>query len=310
MNGELLPVWPRTWKEVWLRLANSRSAPDDVFIELVSGLAVIPQQPVSPELPPPDAFSAGGELIDAGALQTRSDYEAAMRRYSDYRDRYETALNSEPQARAFFRTLLGQINSEAEAVHFLEAAYGVLVSYGNTALVDRFRLIVDEFVLGYSLRYELRQHFSLHATVPGVFAKLISEVKKIAVADAHLNNLLSEFEESFADLKSNRTQARMKTCLQKQFNLLEALGGNCPNVTGTTLGAICSQLDFPHATIKAVGEKLYGFGSNYPGVRHAGNATSALRQLDMRDFVSLSLMLASFTPHVTHGLDSDRCYSG
>jgi hypothetical protein len=310
MNGELLPVWPRTWKEVWLRLANSKGAPDDLFVEWVSGLAPIPQQPIAPASPPPEAFNANGELIDPAALQARSDYEEAMLRYSDYRNKYETALNSEEEARGFFRVLLGQISSEAKAVQFLEAAYAVLVSHGDPDLVDRFSLIVNQFILGFSLRYELRQRFSLHATIPGVFSKLISEVKKIAVADAHLNSLLSEFEESFADLKSNRTQARIKTCLQKQFNLLEALGSNCPNVTGTTLGAICNQLDFPHATIKAVGEKLYGFGSNYPGVRHAGNANSALRELDMRDFVSLSLMLASFTPYVTHGLDSDRCYSG
>jgi hypothetical protein len=310
MNGELLPIWPRTWKEVWLRLANSKSAPDDLFIELVSGLAKIPKQPIAPAPPSPEAFSANGELVDPVALQARSDYAEAMLRYSDYRNRYETALNSEEEARAFFRILLGHVSNEAEAVQFLEAAYGVLVSHGDVGLVHRFSLIVNEFLLGFSLRYELRQQFSLHATIPGVFSKLISEVKKIALADVHLNGLLSEFEESFADLKSNRTQARMKTCLQKQFNLLEALGSNCPNVTGTTLGAICNQLDFPHATIKAVGEKLYGFGSNYPGVRHAGNASSALRDLDMRDFVSLSLMLASFTPYVTHGLDSDRCYSG
>ena len=310
MNGELLPVWPRTWREIWLRLASSNCAPDDLFIELVSSLAPPPKQPSSPKAPPPDAFDAEGKLIDQAALQARDDYDALMRSYSDYRDRYELALNSETQARAFFRRLLAKIDSEGSAVDFLEAADGALGSFGNLQLLSRYRRLAGEFVSRYSLRYEIRQDFALHPTISGVFAKLISELKIITGANSHLRDLLAEFEESFADLKSNRTQARIKTCLQKQFNLLEALGASCPNVTETTLGAICGQLDFPHATIRAVGQKLYGFGSNYPGVRHAGSPTSALRSLEMRDFVSLSLMLASFTPYLVHGINSDRCYSG
>lgn len=55
MNGELLPVWPRMWKEVWFRLAKSPSAPVDLFVELVSGLAKAPQPPASPASPPAEA---------------------------------------------------------------------------------------------------------------------------------------------------------------------------------------------------------------------------------------------------------------
>jgi hypothetical protein len=310
MNGELLPVWDRSWQEVWLPLSKSSMAPEDLFVELVGGLATPPTQPTPPAAPPGNAFNVEGVLVDLIALNARQEYQAAMEKYTERRGEYESALTSEALAKSFFRKLLNEASNEAKAIGFLELTHAALLGYGNARLTARFRELVSKFISRFSLRYELHGTFSLHATIPGVFSKLISEVKRIAVADAHLNSLLTEFEESFADLKSNRTQARMKTCLQKQFNLLEALGSNCPNVTGTTLGAICNQLDFPHATIKAIGEKLYGFGSNYPGVRHAGNANSALRQLDMRDFVSLSLMLASFTPYVTHGLDPDRCYSG
>ena len=267
-----------------------------------SNAAFIPPSPTA------EAYSVSGELVDVAAIEIRTEYENALARYFEYRNSYETALNSESQARTFFRKFLGQIASERAAVECLEAGYVALTSYEDSELAERFRSIVGKFLMRYSLRYELRGRFSLHATMPGVFAKLMSEVRRVAETDAHLTSLLSEFEESFADLKSDRTQARMKTCLQKQFNLLEALGSRCPNVTGATLGAMCDQLDMPHATIKDIGKKLYGFGSNYPGVRHAGNASGALRRLDMKDLVSLSLMLASFTPYVTHDLDSDRCY--
>jgi hypothetical protein len=268
-----------------------------------------PQPPVSPPPPSADAFDANGELVELAAIQDRTEYENAVARYSDYRDRYETALNSETSARDFFRRILSQESNEAEAVTFLEAAHNALAAYGDVNLTDRFRQLINRFIVVFSLRYEVREPFSLHTTIPGVFSKLISEIKKISEADDHLRNLYSEFEEAFSDLKSNRTQARIKTCLQKQFNLLEALGRASPNVTETTLGAICNQLDLPHTTIRDVGKKLYGFGSNYPGIRHSGDASGVIRQLNMTDFVSISLMLASFAPYVTYGLDSDLCYT-
>lgn len=309
MSGELLPVWPRTWQEIWSRLAKHADAPDDFFVQLVSDLAPQPLQPPAPPQPSLEAYNQSGELIEFSALEARSDYEASIARYTEDRNIYESALNSEERARAFFRVLLGRVSTESEAIVFLEQSYEALRVYGNDGLITRFRELVVAFLLGFNLRYELRAEFSLHATMSGLFTKLISEVRRIAQTDNHLAGLLSEFEEAFADLRANRTQARMKTCLQKQYNMLEALGRNCPNVTATTLGAICDQLDWPHEKMKEVGKNLYRFGSDYPGVRHGGTPGNALRDLQMRDFVSISLMLASFAPYVTNGLDSDLCYS-
>ena len=223
MNGELLPVWDRSWQEVWLPLSRSSMAPEDLFVELVGGLAVPPQPPIPPVAPPTSAFDADGVLVDPIAMDAREKYEMAMQKYTERRNEYESALASEVMAKSFFRRLLGEVSREAKAIDFLESAHAALVGYGNAGLTARFRKLVGKFIVRFSLRYELRGEFSLHATISGVFSKLISEVKRIAVSDAHLNSLLTEFEESFADLKSNRTQARMKTCLQKQFNLLEAL---------------------------------------------------------------------------------------
>jgi hypothetical protein len=309
MNGELLPAWGRSWQEVWLPLSKSSIAPEDLFVELVRGLAVPLRQPIPPATPPASAFDIEGVLVDPIALDARQEYEAAIGQYTERRSEYESALTSEAMAKSFFRRILGEVSSEANAIDFFEAAHSTLVIYGNSNLAARFRELVGKFIIRFSLRYELRGNFSLHATVPGVFTKLVSEVKKLAATDPHLNDLLSEFEQAFGDLRTDHTQARFKTSLQKQFNLLEALGQKCPGVSETTLGAICNQLDWPHATIRDVAKKLYGFRSDYPGVGHGGNANAVLRQLEMKDFISLSLMLASLTPYLAHGLDFDLCYN-
>lgn len=309
MNAELLPVWASTWPELWSRLSKSAEAPDDLFIGLVGELAPEPQPPVAPVPPQQDAFDEAGALVDQAAIQARNDYDKALLAYNSARDKYVSALSSKSLARRFFRGMLVEVRSEHEAIKFLELAYEALISLEYDELPNRYRKLVVEFLQKFSLRYELRGQFSLRATMPGVFAKMMREIRIIACGDAHLRSLMEEFEEAFSDLREERTQAKIKTCLQKQFNLVEGLGGRYPGVTELTLGAMCNQLDWPHATVKELGKKLYGFGSSYPGVRHAGNPQGVLRNLDMRDFVSLSLMLASFTPYVTHGLEADRCYS-
>lgn len=307
MNGELLPVWDRSWKEVWLPL--SKSAPDDLFMELLGELARPPEAPSAPAMPPPSAFDVGGILVDPAAIAARQQYEDETVAYNEQRNEFETALSSGVQAKLFFRKLVGGVASEAHAVAFLESTYTALVGYDDQKLSARYRNLVNKFINRFSLRYELRGDFTLHATIPGVFTKLISEVRRLAAADVHLADLLSEFEQAFADLRTDHTQARIKTSLHKQFNLLEALGQKCPGVTEATLGAMCNQLDWPHVTIKEVGKKLYGFRSDYPGLGHGGSGNSALRPLEMKDFVSLSLMLASLTPYLAYGMDFDRCYS-
>ena len=39
MHGELLDVWPETWREIWLPLIEDRNVPEDIFCELYRELA-------------------------------------------------------------------------------------------------------------------------------------------------------------------------------------------------------------------------------------------------------------------------------
>jgi hypothetical protein len=53
---------------------------------------------------------------------------------------------------------------------------------------------------------------------------------------------MREFENAVRDLRDDCSNGRVMTCIQKQMNLLEALGKTMPWVSGTTLGAICNEL--------------------------------------------------------------------
>jgi hypothetical protein len=71
-----------------------------------------------------------------------------------------------------------------------------------------------------------------------------------------------------------------------------------------TLGDLCKKLkDWPHATIRESLSRLYGFCSNYPNIRQAGNPVGVLRPLAARDATALSVLLLAFSGYLSPHLD-------
>jgi hypothetical protein len=143
------------------------------------------------------------------------------------------------------------------------------------------------------------------------YTSLVRNLRAVTNQDAHLDSLMKEFENAIRDLRTDCSDGRIKTCIHKQVNLLEAIGRACPGVTETKLGGICNQLDtWPHAAIKASLKNLYGFASDYPGIRHGGTPASAIRDIEMRDMVAMSILLAGFMPYLTDQINADLVYLG
>jgi hypothetical protein len=223
---------------------------------------------------------------------------------------------NDPQAsrEAFEKTTAEDLAGERALVGFLESVHGVLEDFeesGDDALTNWYFNQLAAFVEKYSLRYDLRRPCILCPTLPGVFASLVRDLRALAGADPHLDTLMKEFENAVRDLRQDCSDGRIKTCIQKQVNLLEAMGRTHPGVTGTTLGAICDQVrTWPHEKLKAAMKDLYSFASDYPGIRHGGTPGSALRAVDMRDMVAMSILLAGFTPYLSNGLNPELVYRG
>lgn len=215
---------------------------------------------------------------------------------------------------AFEKTTAEDLAGERALVGFFESVHGVLESFeeseGDT-LTNRYFTLLTGFIEKYSLRYDLRRPCILCPTLPGVFASLVRDMRALAGTDSHLDTLMKEFENAVRDLRQDCSDGRIKTCIQKQVNLLEAIGRTYPGVTGTTLGAICDQVGtWPHEKLKAAMKDLYGFACDYPGIRHGGTPANALRTVDMRDMVAMTVLLAGFTPYLAAQLDTDVVYRG
>lgn len=284
MRGEFIGVWSETWREIWQPLIEQpfgeegESLPEDIFCELYRELAKALKNPPSVE--------ALAEII------------------GDPRQSRE----------AFERTRAEDIAGERALVIFFESVYDILEEFEPNAgdvLTNRYFNLLAAFIDKFSLRYDLRRPCTLCPTLPGVFASLVRDMRALTGTDPHLAALMKEFEDALRDLRLDCSEGRIKTCIQKQVNLTEAISRTFPGVSGTTLGAICDQVNtWPHEKLKMAMKNLYGFASDYPGIRHGGTPANALRAVDMRDMVAMTILLAGFIPYLSNGLDAEAVYRG
>ena len=281
MRGEFIGVWSETWRETWLPLISEplgdreAEVPQDVFCELFRELAE--------------------------ALRSRPSVEALA----------DIIADPVQSREAFEKTSAGDLAGERELVAFLEAAHPVLEDLGGDELSNRYFDLLAGFIEKFSLRYDLGHPCALCPTLPGVFASLVRDLRALTSQDTHLNGLMEDFENAVRDLRQGCSESRIKTCIQKQLNLLEGIGRAAPDVTETTLGKICNQVDtWPHKSLKEAMKNLYGFASDYPGIRHGGTQASARRAVDMRDMVAMSILLTGFTPYLESRLSADAIFGG
>jgi hypothetical protein len=275
MRGEFVGVWSETWVNIWNVLATTETAPTDLFCELYRALAAVFKDKLTPE-----------QLADIIDDPTRS-------------------------REAFQATRAEDLAGERSVVSFFEGVHEELFDLGGEELANNFFTLLDSFIDKFSLRYDLRRPCTLCPTLPGVFANLMRDLRSLTSQDAHLDSLMKEFDSAIRDLRIDCSEGRIKTCIQKQINLVEAIGRAYPGVTEAELGPICNQIgNWPHQAIKASLKNLYGFASDYPGIRHAGTPGSAMRTIEMRDMVAISILLVGFTPYLTDLLNPDFVYRG
>jgi hypothetical protein len=275
MRGEFMGVWSETWREIWEPLAAQDGAPDDIFCEIYRELAAVLKSKLKPEVL--------ADVLDDSA-------------------RGRDALQG---------TRDEDLSGERELTEFFERTHEALDELDGDRLSNAYFNLLGAFINKFSLRYDLRRPCSLCPTLPGMFASLVRDLRAVASQDAHLDGLMKEFDEAVRDLHTDCSDGRIKTCIQKQMNLLEAVGRRCPGVTGTTLGAICNEVGtWPHEYVKEAMKSLYRFTSDYPGIRHGGTPGSALRMIEMRDMVAMSILLVGFTPYLSDQLSAETVYRG
>jgi hypothetical protein len=275
MSGSLRSVWSLTWQEIWEPLSIIENSPEDLFCELYRELSKI--------------------LINKLSIEGLADIiDNPMRSYKAFNDMCSTDIQNEPKI-----------------VDFFESAYSVIDEFGLQNLTDTYFILLQKFLIKFNIRYDLQKPCKLSPTLTGLFSSLISDLREYADSNPHLQTLMDDFDHAIRDLRGDLSDRRIRTCIQKQMNLLEAMGSASAGVTQKTLGGICDQRnDWPHNKVKESLKNLYSFACDYPGIRHGGTATSAHRTMGARDLISISILLAGFTPYLCDQLDPTAMYQG
>lgn len=311
MRGQFLPVWSAVWREIFRPLIRHPEHGDSCAIELYRTLVPEPAHPGDDPRPPAEAYDAAGDLIDPEWIEAERAYKKALADFDIERAIHEEIAASPKLARKALRPSLAKAAAtEAQARHLIEASFDVVDEFSEDFSNRHFNRI-DAFIERYSLRYELKRPFKLFPTLPGVFAMLIRGLREHCQTDAHLYGLLREFEDAFRDLYNDTSAGRIQTAIQKQFILAEGLGCSSLGKHGLSLGDVSKALDsWPHPTLNAALQNLWGFRSDFPGLGHAGNPAAKARDVDMRDLVALSVVLSGFSPYLSDALNADHAYLG
>ena len=266
MNGRFRDVWQFVWPEIWLELERSeiwsqlaeRSGytPDDLYkdtyVEFVKALRKAPQ---------PEVF----DLLANDAVLARKALEA---------------------------TPVSALRCESAIARFFEDVHDVFSEAGSPELLAEYQRLFRRFLVSRNLRYELHEPFELQSHLPGVFTALFSDLLLAAGQNLQLSQALGDFSHAFRSVGITHTEADMKTCILKASMLVEALASAVPGAQGQTLAELCNSVQcWPHSAIKEAVKRIYGFCSDYPGIRHNISNGGQIRALEMRDSIIVPLLL-------------------
>ncbi|MBX4963977.1 MULTISPECIES: hypothetical protein [Rhizobium] len=310
MRGSLSAAMEATWDEVWLPLSKIQGQAEVFFSELVAATVDQPQEPEQPRAGP-EAYSKKGKLIDANAIQARNDYKKALNRFAKSQVKWSDAVAGR-RAPSYFRNHLRTVSDEAEAIALIEKSFGAFLELDNSnALLESHINLIETFFRKYNIDYRLKvmplrkggHDIHVCESIVGATRKLLTGLENFSSSDAVINKYYTKFERSFHELRQGANEDRIEACLINQFMLMEAVGIRAAGLDRANFNKACEQIKWPHSAMKDIAKRIYGIRGDLAGVAHASNLLSGHQKLELRDFVSLSTIIAAITPVLIPDLD-------
>lgn len=293
MRGDLMSTWKLSWQEVWLLIQAEPEEEEDALRMILEGHEL------------PQDFEPHNDLFAALYQEAVKALKKEIKEKIGFKG---IAVDNDSASNLFQGIEHTDFESELSLVQFFEDAYETLSDY-DELLPQRFLLLLKGFTSKYNLRYEIDGEGHITPTIPGLFTSLFDEMLSIGESDDDVRNLLLELSHAYRDLKADKSESRIKAYIHRLTNLIESIASKHPETTMSTLGKASKELKtWPHAAIQLSLSNLYGFTSDFPGIRHAGNSSARLRNLDMRDMIALTIIFAGYMPYLSDRIDCENLY--
>lgn len=268
MIGRLIDRWADTWPDIWEPLGDHQDAPPDLYNEL---------------------YRAAVENF-----RRKPTYDALSQ------------ISSDPQHAldAFRAVKTRDFKDEAAMVELFEDVHDVLQEFDVDGLVRSYVELVESFLAKFNLRYRLVHPFALRVQLPWLYADIYTELCRLNERDPHLNELMEDFEDAFDGFIRNKKRRDLTTSIAKASNYAEGIAATMSGTNSGSLGKMLDSLNvWPHKAVQDSIDKLYGFCSDYPGIRHAGNRNGRLRKLNAKDTLLVSALLMAFSGYMHQDVD-------
>lgn len=266
MGGRFIDSWPYVWSDIWEKIEAS-----DIWLQ---------------------ASEEFGYSLDDLYKDLYLELVKALKK-APYPAEYDAIATDPILAKKWIKEVnQASLRSEGAVIQFFENAFDVVSEAGSAELENLFKDLVAEFIRGRNLGYELKAPFSLISTMYGVFSALFGEISTAAARNSRTISALDDFNVALQAVQSSKSDGDIKTFILKSSMLAEALASIVPNSSGQTLSDLCNSIHcWPHSAIRETVKKLYGFCSDYPGIRHNASNRGQLRDLDIRDAVIVPMLL-------------------
>ncbi len=267
-----------------------------------------------PELTPSQTkFKKLSEELASSFTSFKQSFEAA-----DDADYAGSALD------ALHYTALPEFVLEVDIQAFLEATYELLWDEHAPAWADHFTRLIGDFIEKFHLPYKLCPAFRLMPLISGQAFRINELIENWAGPHGDLQEFWGAFEEAY--YVCLRLNGDKKTPIHKMASYVEAVVADKINEKRGSLGGLLTKYEklglFPHqskisgslddilkpmATISVIDAvipakaslgKLYGFTSDYPGIRHPGTPPAKNRELTIDDTVMLSFLLFAWSGYL------------
>jgi hypothetical protein len=300
VRGEFLSVWRFTLQEIWEPLSEPFYTTEEKGWNVVNAEGEEEWEDEMPEAHE-DLFC---ELFRTINSALREPYDVATK-LTDIVDDTKKARE------AFWVLTEKDFKSESALRLFFEAVYTILNEvYESKNLRDKYISLLRGFIEKYSLRYAMRDPLILVPTLPGIFSSLLREFQLNVSKNVNLEELSDDFEDALKAFRLEQSTRTLKECIRLQFNLLEGYSKtHSTSNKGKNFGKI-AQTSIPHRGLSKAVDAIYEFANDYPGIRHSGAPENKNRELELRDFLVISLQLYSCLPYLSESINPERIYGG
>jgi hypothetical protein len=290
MSDSLRDTWVHAWTDIWEQVEQHPDFWPEMYMDLYP------------------SFAKNGTGIGDHRLEHFPEVPAEQRAGKSEALYFEIS-NDPRRARAAFQHFRqSDFENDRRLILFLEDAIETIETGGGPLLASAFSSLTKSMLLRYNCRFRVAESpFKIVSHFAGAFAAVVEQVAIHCQNDDHAALLLAEFRESFEALSSSQSNNTLKTCILKACTKTEGIAAGRPDATKGTLGELCKECNvWPHKTIRESVSSLYGFCSNYPGIRHAGNHQSALRAVSLKDAVLISMNFILATGYFIDSIDFEE----